>query len=156
MGKIYLIAIITVALLTACELDREPESPPATPTVITPAPTETRPATATALPTWTPAPTPTATRAPTDTATPVAAATATPTRSPLPPPPDLRGGVFHTVESRDTLWAMAGYYYGQPWLWPVIYEENFGPERDPWLIYPGERLWVPLLDFTGGEAEAGR
>lgn len=53
---------------------------------------------------------------------------------------------FHTVESGDTLSAIAKTYYGDPMKYPVIFEANKPMLTDPDKIYPGQVLRIPALD----------
>jgi hypothetical protein len=49
----------------------------------------------------------------------------------------------HTVVKGDCLWDIAGFYYNDPFLWPVIYEANKDSIADPHWIYPGEVFIIP-------------
>lgn len=49
----------------------------------------------------------------------------------------------HTVVKGDCLWDIAGYYYNDPFLWPVIYKANEDSIADPHWIYPGEIFVIP-------------
>lgn len=68
------------------------------------------------------------------------------------------GGQLYTVVSGDSLSLIAGRYYGDVLLWPIIYDANravVGP--DPNLIQPGQRLTIPKLDgYTKTQLEAIR
>ena len=71
----------------------------------------------------------------------------------IPPPP---GSVYitYTVKHGDTLWAIAGVYYGNPLKWPTLYKLNkavidktakahgYTSNFAHW-IFPGEKLQVP-------------
>ena len=48
----------------------------------------------------------------------------------------------YTVVSGDTLWAIAGRYYNNPFDWPTIWHAN-SFIADPNLIYPGQKLVIP-------------
>lgn len=52
---------------------------------------------------------------------------------------------FHTVESGDTLSAIAKKVYGDPMKYGVIFEANKPMLKDPDLIYPGQVLRIPQL-----------
>ena len=49
----------------------------------------------------------------------------------------------HRVQQGDTLWDIAAVTYGNPFLWPGIYEANRGDITDPDLIFPGQELTLP-------------
>jgi nucleoid-associated protein YgaU len=48
-----------------------------------------------------------------------------------------------TVESGDTLSAMAQSWYGDPNQWPIIFEANRDQIENPDLIFPGQILRIP-------------
>lgn len=48
-----------------------------------------------------------------------------------------------TVQSGDTLWALAKKYYGDGALYAKIYEANKDAVSNPNLIYPGQVLTIP-------------
>lgn len=50
---------------------------------------------------------------------------------------------FHTVESGDTLWAIAQRVYGDGNRYPEIFEANRPMLSNPDLIYPGQVLRIP-------------
>ena len=47
----------------------------------------------------------------------------------------------HTIVRGDTLWALAQTYYGNPYLWPQLWESNTWITDAHW-IYPGDVLLV--------------
>jgi len=49
----------------------------------------------------------------------------------------------HTVVKGDCLWDIAGFYYNDPFLWPVIHEANKDSIANPHWIYPGEVFVIP-------------
>ncbi len=57
------------------------------------------------------------------------------------------GARTHTIQSGDTLWALAQQYYNNPYLWPQLWENNTWITDAHW-IYPGDVLLV------GGEGSA--
>ncbi|MFQ5524750.1 MAG: LysM peptidoglycan-binding domain-containing protein [Thermoanaerobaculia bacterium] len=58
-----------------------------------------------------------------------------------PPTSFPEGAQVHTVETGDTLWDLAGRLYGNPYLWPQIWEQNRYVLDAHW-IYPGDPLVV--------------
>ena len=57
--------------------------------------------------------------------------------------PDQPEATFHTVESGDTLSAIAKKVYGDPMKYGVIFEANKPMLKSPDLIYPGQVLRIP-------------
>lgn len=53
------------------------------------------------------------------------------------------GFAQHTVVAGNSLSAIAQQWYGNPALWPRIFEANRNQISDPNLIYPGQVLRVP-------------
>jgi hypothetical protein len=56
--------------------------------------------------------------------------------NPPEPPPNVQ---THVVAKGDTLWDLAAHYYGNPYLWPQIWEKNQYILDAHW-IYPGDPL----------------
>ncbi|MCW9705922.1 peptidoglycan-binding protein LysM [Fodinibius salsisoli] len=50
---------------------------------------------------------------------------------------------YHTVESGDTLSAIAKQFYGDAGKYPIIFEANKPMLSDPNKIYPGQKLRIP-------------
>jgi hypothetical protein len=51
--------------------------------------------------------------------------------------------VTHLVKEGDTLWDIAGFYYQNPFLWPIIWNANLDKVTDPHWIYPEQVLIIP-------------
>lgn len=54
----------------------------------------------------------------------------------------------YTVVKGDCLWFIAGRFYNNPFLWPIIYEANKDKIKDPHWIYPEQVFVIP--NYTGG------
>jgi len=59
-------------------------------------------------------------------------------------PDEYHGFGQYEVVSGDTLSAIAQTWYGDPNLWPRLFEANRNQITDPNLIFPGQVLRVPL------------
>jgi nucleoid-associated protein YgaU len=51
---------------------------------------------------------------------------------------------YYVIKSGDTLSAIAAKYYGKGSLYPRIFEANREVIRDPDLIFPGQKIRIPL------------
>lgn len=49
----------------------------------------------------------------------------------------------HTVVSGDTLWGISRAYLTDPYLWPLVWEENLDTIKNPHRIYPGDIVRLP-------------
>jgi len=58
-----------------------------------------------------------------------------------PPASQEPGAQIHLIVPGDTLWDLAEHYYGDPYLWPQLWERN-QYIRDSHWIYPGDPLVV--------------
>jgi len=76
--------------------------------------------------------------------------------NPPTPPPNVQ---VHVIVKGDTLWDLAAHYYGNPYLWPQIWEKNQYILDAHW-IYPGDPLVVgpevaPAEHLAAAAPEAG-
>ena len=53
--------------------------------------------------------------------------------------------IDYTIVPNDTLWDLSNRYYGDPWLWPKIWELNTYIE-DPHWIYPDNKLKISITE----------
>lgn len=60
------------------------------------------------------------------------------------PPPPPAGAQVYAIQPGDTLWDLAGRFYGDPYLWPQLWEQNQYILDAHW-IYPGDPLVVTGL-----------
>ncbi|RLB80019.1 MAG: hypothetical protein DRH15_08130 [Deltaproteobacteria bacterium] len=70
----------------------------------------------------------------------------------------LAGGYYHIVQEGDTLWDICEKYYGNPWLWPKLWEMN--PFiTNPNLLKPGDKIKLteeaPFIRPAAKEENAG-
>jgi hypothetical protein len=64
------------------------------------------------------------------------------------PPEDTSGFQVHTVETGDTLWAIAIAYMNDPFLWPQLWEAN-GHIVNPHWIYPEDLVLIrPVTNIS--------
>ncbi len=67
------------------------------------------------------------------------------------PPEDAR---VHVIQAGDTLWDLAGRFYGDPYLWPQLWEQNQYILDAHW-IYPGDPLAIGPGALPMGDAQLG-
>ena len=71
------------------------------------------------------------------------------------PPQTLpEGAQIHVIETGDTLWSLAGRFFGDPYLWPQLWEYNQYILDAMW-IYPGDPLILPATPVNGPDGIAG-
>ncbi len=51
---------------------------------------------------------------------------------------------YYEIQSGDTLWAIAAKFLGNGSKYPDIFEANREVIKDPDLIYPGQKIRIPL------------
>ena len=61
--------------------------------------------------------------------------------------------ITHAIKSGDNLWALAKEYYGDPYLWPLIYEHNKDIIANPDMLLPGTNVHIPTLVGSVKELE---
>jgi len=66
--------------------------------------------------------------------------------APEPPEDETPSSQFYTVESGDTLGAIAQRFYGSAGQYMIIFEANRPMLEDPNKIYPGQVLRIPQED----------
>jgi LysM repeat protein len=54
----------------------------------------------------------------------------------------------YVVQAGDTLWSIAQRFYGNPLMWPHIYNANQSQIQDPNEIYQGQKLTIPRAGTT--------
>ncbi len=60
-----------------------------------------------------------------------------------PPESFPEGATVYTIVPGDTLWDLAGRFYGDPYLWPQLWEQNRYVLDAHW-IYPGDPLLIDV------------
>ncbi len=70
--------------------------------------------------------------------------------TPYDPPTPPEGANVHVVVRGDTLWDLAGRFYNDNYLWPVIWDANRWVTYSHW-IYPGDPLVIPPRPAVVGE-----
>jgi hypothetical protein len=70
-------------------------------------------------------------------------------------PPVPEGVKVHLIQAGDTFWDLAHHYYGDPYVWPQLWEKN-SYILDPHWIYPGDPIFLEEIRLItpGGIAEA--
>lgn len=65
-----------------------------------------------------------------------------------PPEPEIAPPVTyeHDVASGETLWSIAEAEYGNPYLWPLIFESNPDTITDPNVIVAGSSINIPSIE----------
>lgn len=58
--------------------------------------------------------------------------------------PDKPRDEFYEIVSGDTLSGIAKQYYGDPMQYPRLFEANREVIKDPDLIYPGQKIRIPM------------
>lgn len=77
-------------------------------------------------------------------------------RPSIEPPSQAPPATYH-VEQNETLWTISAHreVYGDPLLWPLLYQANRDQIKDPRQIYPGQVLNIPR-DLSPEEQEEAR
>lgn len=65
-----------------------------------------------------------------------------------PPAEGPEGAQSYVIQQGDSLWSIAGQLLGDPYRWPVIWEQNQYILDSHW-IYPGDMLFVSGVDLAG-------
>ena len=60
------------------------------------------------------------------------------------PAPEALKVEYHVIEKGDTLWAIADKFLGNGSRYTEIFEANREVIKDPNLIYPGQKIRIPL------------
>ena len=72
-----------------------------------------------------------------------------------PPTSFPDGAEVYIIQKGDTLWDLANQYYGDPYLWPQLWERNQYIVDAHW-IYPGDPLVVGVEITSIDEVAAGQ
>jgi LysM domain len=70
------------------------------------------------------------------------------------PPTPAAGEQVYVVVKGDTLWALAKKFYGDPYLWPQLWEKNQYVQDAHW-IYPGDPLMTGVQVAPGNNLAQG-
>jgi len=60
--------------------------------------------------------------------------------------PDQPEFLSHNIEAGESLWNIAQDYYDDPYLWPLIYEENRDKIDNPNVVMSGTDLSIPVVE----------
>lgn len=66
---------------------------------------------------------------------------------------DISSCAQYVVKKGDSLWWIAKYkdVYNDPFLWPIIFENNKDTIKNPNRIYPGQKLLIPKKGYKMDE-----
>jgi hypothetical protein len=56
----------------------------------------------------------------------------------------------YTIKKDEWMWDISRKVYGEPYLWPLIFEANKTVNDDPNLVEPASNLMVPEIEGTPG------
>lgn len=81
------------------------------------------------------------------------------TKKPIPPStaPNIKMRLTYTVSEGELLWTIAKRpdVYGDPLLWPLLYQANRDQIKDPRKVYAGQTLSIPR-NISENEREKAR
>jgi len=58
----------------------------------------------------------------------------------------------HEVVAGESLWSIAGSTVGDPTLWPALYRANRDQIKAPSVLYPGQKLTIPVIEPSQRQA----
>ncbi len=74
-----------------------------------------------------------------------------------PDPVETPKTTRHAVVRGESLWSLAEKYYDDPYLWPLIYQENVHIMENPDILEVGDQIEIPdLTDFATKSTAAGK